>query len=307
MVRFLREADAHTLVLPDEIAVGTDPVEGAALAQALLEELIARGARVIVTTHYQALKDLAAQDARFQNASMEITDGLLRFTYRMIPGVPGRSGALDVAGKLGLDPGIVGRARSLLGSDRQRLEASLRRLEELRVSLESEKREAARMRAESEGAKRAWTEKLRQIEREREQVSRDLKAALDSRVRSAQEEIAEVIRNLQRRGTAQEADVARRRIVRLKAEVAEAIPAPAAPAEPIDWPRVAPGARVRLKRFGAEGELVEGPDASGHAQVRVGGKRLVIPARDLVLAVAPPSRSPRPRPPAAASRAGRTT
>lgn len=294
MVRFLRDADAHTLVLLDEIAVGTDPVEGAALAQALLEELLARGARVVVTTHYQALKDLAARDARFQNASMEIDDRTLRFTYRMISGIPGRSGALDVAGKLGLDPGIVDRARTLLGSDRQGLEASLRRLEELRVSLESEKREAARMRAESEGAKRAWTEKLRQIEREREQVSRDLKAALDSRVRSAQEEIAEVIRNLQRRGTAQEANVARRRILRLREEAADAIPAPPAPAEPIDWRQVAPGTRVRLKRFGAEGELVEGPDTSGRAQIRVGGKRLVIPARDLALAEPPGSANPEP-------------
>ncbi len=297
MVRFLGDADPRTLVLLDEIAVGTDPVEGAALAQALLEALIARGARVIVTTHYQPLKDLAAGDPRFQNACMEIDDRTLRLTYRMIPGVPGRSGALDIAGKLGLEPGIVGRARSLLGTDRQAMEASLRRLEELRIDLEAQKREAARMRAESEEAKRAWTARLRQIERERERISKELKAALDARVRSAQEEIAEVIRNLQRRGTAQEADVARRRIVWLRDQVEEAIPPPLPPSEdPIDWTRVAPGTRVRLTRFGAEGELVERPDASGHAQVRVGGKRLVVPARDLALAAAPAPAPSAPRP-----------
>jgi DNA mismatch repair protein MutS2 len=100
-----------------------------------------------------------------------------------------------------------------------------------------------------------------------------------------------VIRTLQRRGTAQEADVARRRIVRLREQVEETIPTPP-PKAPIDWSRVAPGSRVRLARFGAEGELVERPDASGHAHVRVGGKRLVVPIREIALAPIPPEPSP---------------
>jgi DNA mismatch repair protein MutS2 len=127
------------------------------------------------------------------------------------------------------------------------------------------------------------------IERERDKVSRQLKETLDAQVRRAQEEIATVIRNLQRRGTAQEAEVARRRIVRLRERVEEALPAAAQEAAPIDWSRMFPGARVRLARFGAEGELIEGPNAAGQAQVLVGGKRMVVPAADLQPGSAPPA------------------
>ncbi len=142
--RFLDTSDGRTLVLLDEIIVGTDPTEGAALAQAVLEGLVSRGARVIVTTHYSGLKEFAARHPRFENASMEIDPGTHRLTYRLIPGVAGRSGALDIAASLGLDATVIEGARTLLGSDRQEVEQRLRRLDELRLALETEKREVER-------------------------------------------------------------------------------------------------------------------------------------------------------------------
>jgi DNA mismatch repair protein MutS2 len=286
MVRFLEGSDAHTLVLLDEIIVGTDPTEGAALAQAILERLVDRGACLLVTTHYPLLKELAAQDPRFENTSMEIDPKTHRLTYRMIAGLPGRSGALEIADRLGLDTGVVGRARALLGSDRRELEQRLRRLDDLRLALDTEKREAQHTRAESEEAKRRWVGKLREIEQAREQVSREMKVALDAEIRRAHREIASVIRDLQRKGTARQAGEARKRIVRLEDRLEARMPPPAPPQPETDWSRVSPGARVRLRRLGADAELITGPNAAGQVQVLVGGKRMWIPGAEV--APAPP-------------------
>ncbi len=302
MIRFLEGSDARTLVLLDEIIVGTDPTEGAALAQSILERLVDQGACLLVTTHYPLLKELAAQDRRFENASMEFDPKTHRLTYRLIPGFPGRSGALEIAQSLGLDTGVVGRARALLGSDRRELEQRLRRLDDLRLALDTEKREAQRSRAESEEAKRKWVEKLREIEQAREQVSREMKVALDAEIRRAHREIASVIRELQRKGTARQAGEARKRIVRLEDRLEARMPPPAPPQPETDWSRVAPGARVRLRRLGTDAELITGPNASGKVQVLVGGKRMWIGGAEV--APAPPREdagSPS-RPPAPAAR-----
>ena len=295
MVNFLHAADPLTLVLLDEIVVGTDPAEGAVLAQSLLEALVGRGARVVVTTHYQPLKELAARDQRFQNASMELDPESLRLTYRMIPGVPGHSSAIEIASGLGLNPEVIARSRELLGGDRRELETSLRQLNDLRVALETEKREAARVKAENEDARREWVEKLRQIERERERISKDLKASLDAEIKRAHGEIAGVIRELQRRGTAQEAATARKRIARVEARAREVLPAaPAAPRPALDWSRIKPGARLHLARLGATAELVEGPNASGQIRVVLDGKRMRVPAADIEGIEPPGSASPPP-------------
>lgn len=302
--RFLAGCDGRTLVLLDEIIAGTDPTEGAALAQAVLEALVARGARVIVTTHYPGLKEVAAQHPRFENASMELDPETHRLTYRMIPGVPGRSGALEIAGGLGLDPAIIERARSLLGSDRREIERRLRRLDELRLALETEKREVERRKAQTEETRRSWVDKLRQIEQARLEISRDMKTALDAEVRRAHEEIAAVIRDLQRKGTAQEAGAARRRIVGVEDRLKAAIPEAPAAAPAVDWSRVPAGARLRLPRAGVEGELLEGPDPAGRIKVRVKGKRMWIPGADAAPAPEIPAPKPVPRraPPPAAVR-----
>jgi DNA mismatch repair protein MutS2 len=298
MIRFLERSDDATLVLLDEIIVGTDPTEGAVLAQAILERLVDRGACLLVTTHYPLLKELAAQDRRFENASMEIDPRTHQLTYRMIPGIPGRSGALEIAQHLGLNTEVVQRARTLLGSDRRELEQRLRKLDDLRLALETEKREAECSRAESEEAKRSWVEKLRQIEQAREEVSREMKVALDAEIRRAHREIASVIRDLQRRGTAQQAGKARQRIGRLEERLEARMPPPAPPPPAIDWSRVSPGARVRLRRLGTDAELIAGPNAAGQVQVLVGGKRMRIPGAEVALA---PPREDRPStpPPAA--------
>jgi DNA mismatch repair protein MutS2 len=128
----LRSADASTLILLDELCVGTEPEQGAAMAQAVLEALVARGAQVMVATHYERLKALGASDPRFANASVGFDLEAMLPTFQLHLGVPGTSGALVLARRLELDGDVVARAESLLGDRRADIE-------ELLVSLADER------------------------------------------------------------------------------------------------------------------------------------------------------------------------
>jgi len=144
----LRAAEAHkghSLVLLDEIGTGTDPAQGAALAQAVLEELLNLGTRVIVTTHYQRIKELAADDQRFQIAAMEFIDN--RPTYRLRLGSVGESYALEAGRRMALPEHVLERANALLDDESRRILA-------LQKKLEEETDRARQRQAEFEGAVR---------------------------------------------------------------------------------------------------------------------------------------------------------
>ena len=150
----LASAGRGSLVLLDEVAVGTDPEQGASLAQAVLEALADRGATCIVTTHYERLKALAATgDDRFANASVGFDMGRLEPTFKLALGTPGGSGAYQVAKRMGIPEAVVERARSLIGPQAQvedmlaTLADQRRRMEEERAALlaELEAAEADRM------------------------------------------------------------------------------------------------------------------------------------------------------------------
>src|SRR5690606_38777236 len=133
-----------TLVLIDELGSGTDPDEGAALSQAILERVLAGGARGVVTTHLAPLKVFASQADGIVNAAMSFDLEHLRPTYRLVVGQPGRSYALAIAERIGLDEELLTRASKLLGEEAGRLEALLSTLEEQRALLTSERDEARR-------------------------------------------------------------------------------------------------------------------------------------------------------------------
>lgn len=133
------EATKDDLVLIDEIATGTDPDTGAALAQAVLEHLATRQVMTLVTTHHTALKELAFGDARFRNASMQFSTATLHPTYRLLLDRPGQSYGLEIARSLGLPAPLLARAAVLRSDNVQRFEVALLRLEEENRKLQAEK------------------------------------------------------------------------------------------------------------------------------------------------------------------------
>lgn len=307
LAHVLAEASPRTLVVLDEIGAGTDPGEGAALAQAILERLADSRARVVATTHFGLLKEMAGVDARFLNASFEFDPHTLAPTYRLRAGVAGVSSAMAVAARMGIGTDVLDRANALLGGEDRRLDRLLGELAASRASLETEQREARRLRAESEAVRTEYRERLERLQAKRDALYRGMREDLDRAFRDAHAQVAAVIRDLQRGGGAREAAHARERLHAIAEEAQEAAAASGAmasqepePLDPVDWRRAHAGDAVRV-RGGACGVLVALPDRRGRAVVQVGSARLLIPAAQL--GAASPALDAAPPSPAAADRA----
>jgi DNA mismatch repair protein MutS2 len=170
IIRILKKADSRSLVILDELGAGTDPQEGAALARAILSHLIERGITTFVATHYPELKTFAHSTDGVVNASLEFDVQTLRPTYHLTIGLPGRSNALAIAQRLGLDPQLVAAARSEINPDDLRADKLLDdiRKERNRTSREREKLEKSRGRIEDQT--RELEKRLEKIEDERREV-----------------------------------------------------------------------------------------------------------------------------------------
>ncbi|HFB39272.1 MAG TPA: endonuclease MutS2, partial [Oceanithermus sp.] len=185
----LEEAGPDALVLVDELGTGTDPEEGAALGQAVLEELLKKDARGVVTTHLAPLKAFAAEIEGVENASMAFDLERFAPTYRLLLGVPGRSYAFAIAERLGFPKGPLERARALLGEGAKTAEALLARLEEEKRALEAELRALEAERRRAEQARRELEARLGAIEAERERILNEARAEADRLLLEAERQI----------------------------------------------------------------------------------------------------------------------
>jgi len=285
IVRFLRSAGRRTLVLLDEIGAGTDPVEGSALAMALLEYLLAAEAKVVCTTHYSALKIFAAQTQRVANGAVQFDPVTLAPTYQLVIGVPGRSNALDIGSRLGLPPAVLRRARQMLGSGQLDLEALLdqvgRYRSELRELVSRGRRLVNALEELVGAAERTCSQAQQEARRLREEAraySRDL-------VLKVQREMKELMASARRAA----ARSSLRHIDRLSQQYREAVQeqleqlAPRAdPGIPRQPPAsVAPGQTVWVVPLGQRGRVLEPPDTQGKVLIQVGNLKVTVPLREL--------------------------
>lgn len=161
IIDIFNEADESSLILIDELGAGTDPVEGAALAIAILEALHFKGAKIAATTHYAELKAYALETPRVENGCCEFDVATLRPTYRLLIGVPGKSNALAISEKLGLDMSVINRATELVSSENKAFENVVDRLEETRRRMEDEYDRAKQL-SDKADKEKADAEKLRE-------------------------------------------------------------------------------------------------------------------------------------------------
>jgi DNA mismatch repair protein MutS2 len=192
----LREAGANTLVLIDEAGTGTDPDEGGALAQAVLERLTEVGARTIATTHHGTLKVYAHETEGVENGSMEFDQATLRPTYRYQEGVPGSSYAFEIAQRMGLDEGLLNRARTLAGEQKTAMENLIATFEQRTQQLEDELYQAEKAKEQAEQERRRHEEKRRKIEKEREEFRQQALEEAERIVEDANARIEQTIKEI---------------------------------------------------------------------------------------------------------------
>jgi len=269
----LSEGPSPALVLLDEVGAGTDPSEGTALATALLRSLADRARLTIATTHFGELKALKYSDNRFENASVAFDGETLSPTYQLLWGIPGRSNALAIATRLGLDPQVIDQAQGLLSPEADGdVNAVIRGLEEQRQRQQSAAEDAAALLARTE---LLHEELLGRWERQRQQSSEQQERGrqrLETSIRDGQKEVRRLIRRL--RDNKADGETARQAGQRLRRLEADHRPAPERRRHP-DWrPQV--GDRIRLLALGKAAEVLSISDDGLQLTVRCGVMRTTV-------------------------------
>ncbi len=285
LVGILDCADEHSLVLLDELGAGTDPVEGAALAQAILEYISSLGALTMATTHYSEIKAFALTHKGMQNASMEFDVDRLCPTYRLYIGIPGKSNAFEISARLGLNPDVIERAKHFVKKEDVAFEDVLKEASEQRrlavlaaEQAEEERYASEQIRITLDGERRKLRDERQQIRQKAKDEARDVVKAAKREMEQLITELREV-KNIDTRELDRAIMKSRDRMRETESLLCDGL-------EPKEDNGTAPntvrpGETVRILSIGGNGTVLKAPDQKGMVQVQAGIMKISVPLSDL--------------------------
>ena len=272
VISILNQANSNTFVLIDELCAGTDPQEGAILAEVILKDLVKKGATSVITTHYGELKTLEFSDSNFKNASVEFDSESLKPTYKLIIGIPGLSNAISISSNLGLSEELVWEAKQLLITHRDPSVLAVERLQDTQQKLDVNLKEAEALNAEAEELKSHYEKELSQHKKDKKRTLKGIKARFESQLDNAKDEIKEILRELREEKSEKIARRSYARLAKLEHDFRGDIFSfeEKETYQELDWGRVNINDKVMLKELNQEVTVLSLPDKNDNLFIQMG-------------------------------------
>lgn len=283
IIEILKESNDKTFVILDEICAGTDPVEGAVLAQVILEKLAQKEVTSTITTHYGELKTLEYTNPYFKNASVEFNTETLKPTYKLLIGIPGLSNAISIAANLGLDKELAQKAKEIIVSSKDPSIAVVEKLQETQAKLAHNLEEAETLKETSQTLKQQYETSLEAVKKDKKKTVKNIKDKFDRELLSVKAEIKDILDELRREKSEK---IARRSYARL-AQTEQKFRGKLSEYdekqhyEEIDWSSVKVNDKLILKELNQPVTLLSLPDKNKYVTVQMGNIKTKIKCNKL--------------------------
>ena len=289
IVSILKDVTENSLVIFDELGAGTDPIEGAALAIAILEDVAMAGARCIATTHYTEIKNYALTKDGVENAAVEFDVDTLSPTYRLLIGVPGKSNAFEISKKLGLSEYVINRAKEFINTDNIELEDVLQNVEKNRLKAEEDRLEAEKLKKEIEDIKAEYEGRLERVMAQREKIISKAKSEAFSITRQAKEQSENILKELRKLETEMASKQKQQKIEALRKELSDSMGNLQPSVKSMIVPKVSskeikdlkPGDDVKVVTLNQDGSVVSVDKKKKEALVQIGIMKMTLPFKSL--------------------------